>query len=141
MANLEECVESAAPGDPDMAAFVKWAVKKYKQHAYRHTSATSGEWAAWQAATQLARERRRVALPTELCEPRVQELLGNGLAYVIREYPSRAAECRQLLALLSTLQLKSEASNVDAPICPWCDRQGWDNCGSHYDTYTCEARL
>ena len=36
----------------EMAAFVAWAVKKYGQHAYRHTSATSGEWAAWQAARE-----------------------------------------------------------------------------------------
>ena len=36
--------------DQEMAAFVAWAAKKYGQHAYRHTSATSGEWAAWQAA-------------------------------------------------------------------------------------------
>ena len=34
-----------------------------------------------------------------------------------------------------------ERRECDAPICPWCDRQGWDTCGSHYDTYTCEARL
>lgn len=127
--------------DQEMAAFVAWAVKKYRQHAYRHTSATSGEWAAWQAATQLARERRRVAFPTELCEPRVQELLGNGLAYVIREYPSRAAECRQLLALLGTLQLKPESNNVDAPTCPWCDRPGLDICQHADDAKTClEAR-
>jgi hypothetical protein len=32
-----------------------------------------------------------------------------------------------------------ERTNADAPICPWCDRQGWDTCGSDYDTYTCEA--
>lgn len=43
--------------DKEMAAFVAWAVKTYRQHAYRHTSATSGEWAAWQAATALERER------------------------------------------------------------------------------------
>ena len=41
----------------EMAAFVAWAVKKYGQHAYRHTSATSGEWAAWQAASAATRER------------------------------------------------------------------------------------
>ena len=41
----------------EMAAFVAWAVKKYGQHAYRHTSATSGEWAAWQAATTAERDR------------------------------------------------------------------------------------
>jgi hypothetical protein len=40
----------------EMAAFVAWAVKKYRQHAYRHTSATSGEWAAWQAAVAAERE-------------------------------------------------------------------------------------
>lgn len=34
-----------------------------------------------------------------------------------------------------------ERRECDAPICPWCDRQGWDTCGSYYDTYTCEARL
>ncbi len=43
--------------EKEMAAFVAWAVKKYGQHAYRHTSATSGEWAAWRAATALERER------------------------------------------------------------------------------------
>ncbi len=41
----------------EIAAFVAWAVKKYGQHAYRHTSATSGEWAAWQAATTAERDR------------------------------------------------------------------------------------
>lgn len=34
-----------------------------------------------------------------------------------------------------------ERRECDAPVCPWCDRQGWDTCGSYYDTYTCEARL
>ena len=38
-------------------------------------------------------------------------------------------------------RLPSEVTDADAPICPWCDRQGWDTCGSYYDTYTCEARL
>ena len=33
--------------DQEITAFVAWAVKKYGQHAYRHTSTTSGEWAAW----------------------------------------------------------------------------------------------
>lgn len=36
-------------------------------------------------------------------------------------------------------RLPSEGTDADAPICPWCDRQGWDTCGSYYDTYTCEA--
>ena len=31
-----------------------------------------------------------------------------------------------------------ERTDGDAPICPWCDRQGWDTCGSYYDTYTCD---
>jgi len=51
----------------EMAAFVAWAVKKYGQHAYRHTSATSGEWAAWQAATM--RERERCAKIAETVHP------------------------------------------------------------------------
>ena len=38
-------------------------------------------------------------------------------------------------------RLEPERRECDAPVCPWCDRQGWDTCGSHYDTYTCEARL
>ena len=38
-------------------------------------------------------------------------------------------------------RLAPERRECDAPICPWCDRQGWDTCGSYYDTYTCEARL
>jgi hypothetical protein len=38
-------------------------------------------------------------------------------------------------------RLVPERRECDAPICPWCDRQGWATCGSHYDTYTCEARL
>ena len=36
-------------------------------------------------------------------------------------------------------RLEPERSECDAPVCPWCDRQGWDTCGSYYDTYTCEA--
>lgn len=36
-------------------------------------------------------------------------------------------------------RLEPERRECDAPICPWCDRQGWDTCGSYYDTYTCEA--
>ena len=48
--------------DKEMAAFVAWAVKKYGQHAYRHTSATSGEWAAWQAARAHSDELRICAL-------------------------------------------------------------------------------
>jgi hypothetical protein len=43
--------------DQQMATFVAWAVKKYGQHAYRHTSATSGEWAAWRAGQLAERER------------------------------------------------------------------------------------
>ena len=31
-----------------------------------------------------------------------------------------------------------ERRECDAPICPWCDRQGWDTCGSYYDTYACD---
>ncbi len=34
----------------EMAAFVSWAVKKYRQHAPRHATANSPAWAAWQAA-------------------------------------------------------------------------------------------
>ena len=50
-AELVACATAAMKeeGDPEMAAFVAWAVKIYRQHAYRHTSATSGQWAAWQA--------------------------------------------------------------------------------------------
>lgn len=49
--------------DQEMAAFVAWAVKKYGQHAYRHTSTTSGEWAAWRAGRIAECERCAV-----LCE-------------------------------------------------------------------------
>lgn len=28
-------------------------------------------------------------------------------------------------------------SDNDAPICPWCERQGWDNCGHFDDIKTC----
>jgi len=50
----------------EMAAFVAWAVKKYGQHAYRHTSATSGEWAAWQAAR--AHSEGRIYTQADLLE-------------------------------------------------------------------------
>jgi len=30
-----------------------------------------------------------------------------------------------------------EGSNADAPICPWCDQQGWDNCQHYDDTRDC----
>lgn len=36
--------------DPERAAFEAWAFKRWGAEAYRHTSATSGEWEAWQAA-------------------------------------------------------------------------------------------
>lgn len=38
--------------DPDRAAFEAWAAEKWGNQAYRHTSDTSGEWEAWQAATK-----------------------------------------------------------------------------------------
>ncbi len=41
------------------AAFEAWAAKAWGREAYRHTSATSGEWDAWQAAT--LHERNRAA--------------------------------------------------------------------------------
>jgi len=34
----------------ERAAFEAWASKKWGSEAYRHTSETSGEWEAWQAA-------------------------------------------------------------------------------------------
>ncbi len=55
-----------------------------------------------------------------------------------------AREPDQPLALSSSAVLGPnvpERRECDAPVCPWCDRQGWDTCGSYYDTYTCEARL
>jgi hypothetical protein len=55
-----------------------------------------------------------------------------------------AREPDQPLALSSSAVLGPnvlERRECDAPICPWCGRQGWDTCGSYYDTYTCEARL
>ncbi len=36
--------------DPERAAFEAWAAKRWGTDAYRHTSATSGEWEAWRAA-------------------------------------------------------------------------------------------
>lgn len=38
-------------------------------------------------------------------------------------------------------RLVPERADSDAPICPWCDRQGWNNCESYEDTYTCDVRL
>ena len=35
---------------PERAAFEAWAAKRWGREAYRHTSDTSGEWDAWQAA-------------------------------------------------------------------------------------------
>ena len=35
---------------PERAAFEAWAKKQYGHEAHRHTSATCGEWDAWQAA-------------------------------------------------------------------------------------------
>lgn len=35
---------------PERAAFEAWAAKQWGAEAYRHTSATSGEWEAWKAA-------------------------------------------------------------------------------------------
>jgi hypothetical protein len=32
-----------------------------------------------------------------------------------------------------------EGTNHDAPICPWCDRQGHDICQHADDSRTCEA--
>ena len=36
--------------DPERAAFEAWAAKRWGPDAFRHTSATSGEWEAWRAA-------------------------------------------------------------------------------------------
>ena len=33
---------------PERAAFERWAAQRWGAEAYRHTSATSGEWDAWQ---------------------------------------------------------------------------------------------
>lgn len=42
---------------PERAAFERWAAQRWGAEAYRHTSATSGEWDAWQAAVAAERER------------------------------------------------------------------------------------
>lgn len=39
-------------------AFERWCADTYGSQAYRHTSATSGEWEAWQASA--VRERARL---------------------------------------------------------------------------------
>ena len=36
--------------DPEREAFEAWCHKRWGADAYRHTSATCGEWDAWQAA-------------------------------------------------------------------------------------------
>ncbi len=48
--------------DPERAAFERWAAQRWGAQAYRHTSATSGEWDAWQAGRESARARFRDAL-------------------------------------------------------------------------------
>lgn len=57
----------------ERAAFEAWAAQRWGTEAYRHTSATSGEWDAWRAAAcvereEMAREQLdcvRQALPEE----------------------------------------------------------------------------
>lgn len=34
-------------------------------------------------------------------------------------------------------RLEPARTDVDAPVCPWCDRQGWDTCQHYDDTRTC----
>lgn len=34
-------------------------------------------------------------------------------------------------------RLKPPETQTDAPICPWCDRQGWDTCQHADDARTC----
>jgi hypothetical protein len=43
--------------DPERAAFEAWAAKRWGREAHRHTSATSGEWEAWQAGAAAEREQ------------------------------------------------------------------------------------
>ncbi len=60
-------VERPVRPDPERAAFEAWAAKRWGREAHRHTSATSGEWEAWKAAT--ARERHRCALICDTTPP------------------------------------------------------------------------
>jgi hypothetical protein len=55
-------VEPSVRPDPERAAFERWAAQRWGAEAYRHTSATSGEWDAWQAGRESARARFRDAL-------------------------------------------------------------------------------
>jgi hypothetical protein len=50
-------VEPSVRPDPERAAFERWAAQRWGAEAYRHTSATSGEWDAWQAGRESARAR------------------------------------------------------------------------------------
>ena len=109
--------------DREMATFVAWAVRKYRQHAYRHTSATSGEWAAWQAATALERERC-----AGVCEGIARQYRADGHGHAAE----RAANAIRLAA-----PAEPERGQTDAPICPWCDRQGLNICQFADDAKTC----
>ena len=42
--------------DAQRAKFLAWAADRWRADAYRHTSETSGEWDAWQAAHRYATE-------------------------------------------------------------------------------------
>ena len=60
----------------------------------------------------------------------------------VQIYPAAALELTLAHEARERTQRQTSSSDErrpeDAPICPWCDQQGWDTCGSYYDTYTCE---
>ncbi len=76
--------------DQEMAAFVAWAVNMYGQHAYRHTSATSGEWAAWKAARCLtARQATERVLATVIVDGETPEKLLDAIAQRVADVGKR----------------------------------------------------
>ena len=76
--------------DQEMAAFVAWAVRKYRQHAWRHTSATSGEWAAWKAARQLtAIQAAERVLATVIVEGETPERMRDAIAARVADLGKR----------------------------------------------------
>jgi murein L,D-transpeptidase YcbB/YkuD len=112
---LERDVTTPAE-DKEIAAFVAWAVKKYRQHAYRHTSADGGEWAAWQAGRASVPEPNEEDLRSFL---RTVIALGVGIevdaARLGWSYDARSARlddaaverARELLARLKTPKVSS----------------------------------
>lgn len=110
--------------DAQRAKFLAWAADRWRADAYRHTSETSGEWDAWQAAHRYATEAIAAqASEVEALRKRAEtwELLymraineANGLTNYVEDRPELSKIERKLVAIEAAARaaLKEQAPNA-----------------------------